>query len=111
MSEVEVFPPSVIDVQVFVDPETQVVSGMFAFTFLGLTVRHEGDWEPVLRSETNIDEISHHDIYSIDWSVDAIPNSEVDLSVELEHELVEAYDNETITLEMIKHFCTVIQVN
>lgn len=111
MSDVQVFPPALFDVQIFVDPTTKQVSGMFAFTFLGITVRHEGDWEPVLRSETNLDDISHHDIYSIDWTVDDIPNSEADLSVELEHDLVLAYDNETITLDMIKHFCTVIQIN
>jgi hypothetical protein len=76
---------------------------------MGLTVRDSGDWEPVLRSETNIDETASNNIYAIDWTIDDIPNSEADLSVDLEHPLVEAYDNDTITLDMIKKYCFTIQ--
>lgn len=108
MTEIQSY-PGLLDVQVFVDPKTNEVSGMFAFNFLGLCVRDGGDWEPALRSETNIDEIASHDIYVIDWTIDDIPIGEADLDDISEHALIEAYDKETITLEMVKHFCYPIQ--
>jgi len=101
--------PGLIDVQVFVNPETSEVDGIFAFNFLGLCVRSEGDWEPVLRSETNIDELSSDDIYVLDWSIDDIPISEADPDDDEEHPLLEAYDNDTITLDLVKKYCRPIQ--
>jgi hypothetical protein len=101
--------PGLLDVYVYVNPETSEVDGIFAFNFLGLCVRSEGDWEPVLRSETNIDEIASDDIYRVDWMIDDIPASEATEDDDDEHPLFEAYDNDTITLELIKYYCYPIQ--
>lgn len=111
MAEIKNY-PGLLDVQVFVNPETSEVDGIFAFNFLGLCVRSEGDWEPVLRSESNIDEIASDDIYRLDWAVDDVPISEVNLDDDIEeHALLEAYDNGTITLDMVKKYCYPIQAS
>jgi hypothetical protein len=101
--------PGLIDVQVYVNPQTSEIDGIFALNFLGLCVRSEGDWEPVLRSETNIDEIASDDIYRVDWMIDDIPASEATEDDDDEHPLFEAYDNDTINLELIKYYCYPIQ--
>jgi hypothetical protein len=110
MAEIKNY-PGLLDVQVFVNPQTSEVEGIFAFNFLGLCVRSEGDWEPVLRSESNIDEIASDDIYVLDWTVDDITIGEADLEEDYEHPLLEAYDNETVTLDMVKKYCFPIQVS
>ena len=109
MTEIKDY-PGLLDVHVYVNPQTSEIDGIFALNFLGLCVRSEGDWEPVLRSETNIDEISSDDIYRLDWSIDAVPISEVNLDDDIEeHALLEAFDNDTITLELVKYYCHIIQ--
>jgi hypothetical protein len=108
MAEIKSY-PGLIDVQVYVNPQTSEIDGIFALNFLGLCVRSEGDWEPVLRSETNIDEISSDDIYRLDWAIDDVPISEATPDDDGEHALLEAYDNDTITLDMVKKYCYPIQ--
>jgi hypothetical protein len=108
MTEIKDY-PGLLDVHVYVNPQTSEIDGIFAFNFLGLCVRSEGDWEPVLRSETNIDEISADDIYLLDWSIDDVPVSEADPDDDSEHPLFEAFDNDTVTLELVKYYCRLIQ--
>jgi hypothetical protein len=109
MSEIVDY-PGLLDVHVYVNPTTSEVDGIFALNFLGLCIRSEGDWEPVLRSETNIDELSSDDIYRLDWSIDDIPVSEASPEdMDEEHPLLEAFDNGTITLKIVKKYCVLIQ--
>lgn len=110
MAEIKSY-PGLLDVQVFVNPQTSEVDNIFALNFLGLCVRSEGDWEPVLRSETNIDEIASDDIYVIDWAIDDVTVGEADPEDEDEHPLLEAFDNGTITLDMVKKYCFPIQTS
>ncbi len=98
-----------VDVQFYVNPETLEVEGCFAYNFLGICERTENDWDPVFRYETRIDEFKSFLAYSIDWEIEKVEIKDLDPNEEWpEHPLVEAYDNKTIDLDMIKKYCYLV---
>jgi hypothetical protein len=96
-----------LDVQFFVNPETLEVEGCFAFNFMGVLERTENDWDPVYRDETRLDEFNQFLAYSINWDIEDNPNATAEEDLE-PHVLVEAYDNGTIDLDMIKKYCVLV---
>jgi hypothetical protein len=100
--------PGLFDVHLYINPETLEVEGMFAFTFFGMAVRDNGDWVPVRRDETRLDEFTRFKDYEIDWDVDHeavkdFPDAEME-----EHPVVLAYDNDSLTWDMIKKYCVLV---
>lgn len=100
--------PGFFDVHVYIDPETREVAGVYAYSFLGMSVRDNGEWVPAERDETRADEFTRFIDYEIDWNVDYEPvgdNPDEELP---EHQIVEAYDNDTLTWEMLKKYCVLV---
>lgn len=101
--------PGLFDVHLYVNPQTLEVEGLFAFTFLGMAVRDGGDWVPVRRAETRLDEFTRFIDYEIDWDVDYKPLKDFPKGeMPPEHDIVLAYDNDTLTWEMIKKYCYLV---
>ena len=101
--------PGFFDVHLYIDPKTLKVAGVFAFNYMGLAVRENGDWTPARRAETRLDEFSRFIDYEIDWDIDAEPVSSVPEGEELgEHPVILAYDTDTLTWEMIKKYCILV---
>lgn len=101
--------PGLLDVHLYINPETMEVEGVYAYSFMGIAVRDNSDWEPATREETRIDEFTRFINYKIDWSVDYEPASSVPEGEDFpEHEIVEAYDNDTLTWEMVKKYCVLV---
>lgn len=96
------------DVHVYIDPNTREVAGLYAYSFFGMSVRDNGDWVPATRSETRADEFTHFIDYEIDWSVDYEPVGDSPSDEIQEHQIVEAYDNDTLTWEMIRKYCVLV---
>lgn len=101
--------PGLFDVHLYVNPETLEVEGMFAFTFFGMAIRDNSDWVPVRRAETRLDEFTAFKDYEIDWDVEHENIKDIPDGQELEeHEVVKAYDTDTLTWEMIKKYCVLV---
>jgi hypothetical protein len=101
--------PGFFDVHLYINPKTLKVAGVFAYTYMGLAVRENGDWTPARRAETRLDEFTRFINYKIDWDVDAKPVSTLAEDENLEeHPLIQAYDSNSITWEMIKKYCLLV---
>ncbi len=101
--------PGLFDVHLYINPQTLEVEGLFAFTFMGMAVRDGGDWVPARREETRLNEFTKFIDYEIDWDVDFKAVEDLAEGEELqEHEIVQAYDNNTLTWEMIKKYCVLV---
>ncbi len=101
--------PGLFDVHLYVNPETLVAEGMFCFDFMGIAVRLDGEWKQALRDETRLNEFTRYKQYMIDWDVDYAPVKDApEGEMPMEHEIVQAYDNKTLTWDMVKKYCVLV---
>lgn len=96
------------DVHVYIDPETREVAGVYAYSFFGISVRDNADWVPAERSETRADEFTRFIDYEINWSIDYEPVGDSPSDEDEEHQIIQAYDNDELTWEMIKKYCVLV---
>lgn len=92
------------DIFTYVNPETREVDEMYAFSPLGIFRREDGEWNPVTREESNLGELAGHIAYDVDWSIDPEPMDEYPEDDLTEHQLVELFDNEEITEDLVKQY-------
>lgn len=105
-----------IDYYVYVDPNTRRVAGMYLFGGLGALTRQDGDWIPADR-ETDpnmMDFAKNYITYEIDFNKfpDVASGKETSTTAEEELDddpLVKAFDNGTITEDMVAQYGTLIQ--
>lgn len=89
-----------IQIYCFVDPETSLVDAVLAFGPMGISVRENGDWEPVYREDIQDDLqkwYTNHRIYDIDFDVDNEPVGESEDDDWSEHQVVEMFDAGPVT--------------
>jgi hypothetical protein len=100
----------IIDFYIYVDPDTREVLAMYMFGGLGTLVRLDGEWEPVNReTDPNIDDlVSNHVVYEVDFDKGPDADTEdVEDNGEF-HPLVTAFDEGTITEEMVKQYSELV---
>lgn len=100
----------IVDLYIYVDPETREVLAMYMFGGLGALVRLDGDWEPVNReTDPNLEDLSYnHVVYEVDFDKGLEEDiEEVEDSGEF-HPLVVAFDEGEITEEMVKQYSELV---
>jgi hypothetical protein len=87
----------------YVDPETELVDGLYGFSPFGMVVRRDSDWFGTSRKESGIDEKTGHKFYTLDW--DKVPTPEDDVEI-YDPEAVKLYDKGGLTEEVLKNYAT-----
>jgi hypothetical protein len=93
-----------VDVYMYVNPETRVVDEMYCIHPWGLSRREEGDWAPITRDESNLDDLEDHYVYDLDWSTDYAAIDDDSVDDDEEHAAVTAFDNATLDEEGAKKY-------
>lgn len=95
-----------IDVWFYVNPETESIDSVVCWFPLGVAVRQGKDWEITNKEELGIyDKLSKYDVYQLDWDTDPLVIDE-DYNFddyENEHKAIKLYDNEELTLDILKN--------
>jgi hypothetical protein len=99
-----------LDVYFYVNPETRAIDGVFAYHPFGISIRANGDWEFVRRSETQLDEfLATREAYILDWDTDYTPLSETDDDAELEeHKAISLYDSGELTIDNLTDYAKLV---
>lgn len=93
---------NIVDILMYVNPETQKIDKMVCFTPFGMTERVGADWEPTSREESGINDLSADRVYLLDWDTDYIPASEVE--DDAEHIAVQMFDDGSLDEDGCKKY-------
>lgn len=85
----------------FVEPESEKIDAVYAFSPYGMTVRRDSDWFGTTRAESGINDKTGHIVYTLDWDKVPVPDGEVDF---LDPEALQLYDRGELTLETLKEY-------
>jgi hypothetical protein len=97
---------SIVDIWFYVNPETEVIDGVYCFSLLGITKRQDKEWVPVTREESGINDLSGDDVYQFDWeSDDTVMTEDFDFDSYDENtpDPVKLYDEGSLTLEELQN--------
>ena len=87
----------------YVDPQTELVDAVYAFSPFGMSVRKNSDWVGVNRPQSGIDDRVGHRFYTMDW--DKVPRIESAVE-EFDPEAVKLFDQGGMTEEVLKEYAT-----
>ena len=87
----------------YVDPATEFVDAVYAFSPFGMTMRINADWVGVTRTESRINDRIGHRFYVMDW--DKVPIPEVDVEF-FDPEAVKLFDRGGMTEEVLRKYAT-----
>ena len=94
------------DVHMFLNPETGEVDEMYAYHPFGISRRENGTWESYTREDSNLDELTNHIEYVIDWDTDFTANEDAPEGGTDEHAAVLEFDADTLNEEGLKKYGT-----
>jgi hypothetical protein len=87
----------------YVDPETNLVDGLYGFSPFGMVVRRDSDWFGISRKDSDIDQKTGHRFYTLDWDKVPLPDDNVDI---YDPEAVLLYDKGGLTEKVLKDYAT-----
>jgi hypothetical protein len=87
----------------YVDPETELVDGVYAFSPFGMTMRQDSKWVGVNRRDSGIDDKIFHRFYTLDWDKVPVIEEEVDF---YDPEALQLFDKGGLTEEVLKNYAT-----
>lgn len=82
-----------VDIFMFVNPKTGIVDEMYSVHPFGLSRRENGDWGPITREESNLDDLENNRIYELDWATDYAALDDDTVDDDEEHGGVRDFDN------------------
>ena len=101
----------IVTVLFYVDPESEAIEGVFAFSTLGMVIRENGKWEVITREESRIDtDLSHDDVYKLDWTTDdpIIDESFLSEDFDPDHIAVKMYDNGELDVSELEKYAVLL---
>lgn len=93
-----------IDVFMYVNPETRVVDELYCVSPWGLTRREDGEWVPITRDESNIDEMDTYLVYELDWSTDYLAIEDAADDDDDDHAAIVDFDMDRLDEEGAKKY-------
>jgi hypothetical protein len=85
----------------YVDPETELVDGVYSFSPFGMGVRQDSDWVSTDRKRSKIDEKIGHRFYILDWDKVEMPAEDAE---DFDPEILQMYDKGGLTEDTIKEY-------
>jgi hypothetical protein len=95
------------DVRMFVNPETREVDEMYAYHSFGISRRENGTWAAYTREDSNLDELTDHIEYDLNWDTDYLANEDAGDDFD-EHAAVLAFDAGTLDEAGVKEYGTLV---
>jgi hypothetical protein len=90
----------------FVEPASNEVDSVFAFSPFGMTIRRDSEWYGVKREDSGIDQKTDYKMYLLDWDkiaeVDDLEDSESD------PEPIRLYDSGELTVGVLKEYADLV---
>jgi hypothetical protein len=91
----------IVDFLFYVNPETNIVDGVYAFSPFGMTMRQDSKWEATTREESGINEKVGHKFYVLDWKKVPAPKEDVEV---YDPEALQLYDKGGLTEDVLKDY-------
>ena len=87
----------------YVDPATELVDAVYAFSPFGMTMRIDADWVAVTRPESGINDRIGHRFYVMDW--DKVPAPKAD-AVSFDPDALKLFDQGGMTEEVLRSYAS-----
>lgn len=101
----------IVTVLFYVDPESDAIEGVFAYTTLGMEIRENGKWEVITHEESRVGtDLAYDDVYKLDWSTDPVEIDESFLSEDFDpdHIAVKMYDNGELDVSELEKYAVLL---
>jgi hypothetical protein len=94
-----------IDVFMYVNPQTRNVDELYCVHPFGISRREDGEWEPISREDSNLDDMEGHTVYELDWSTDYVAVEDAtEEDEDREHAAIMAFDTDTLDEDAAKKY-------